>query len=54
MVKSATFGVVHLGIAFGISYTLTGDVTIAGAITLIGRLQPSVLGIEASVTQRIT
>lgn len=35
MVKSATFGVVHLGVAFGISYALTGDVAIAGAITLI-------------------
>lgn len=35
MVKSASFGVVHLGIAFGISYALTGDVAIAGAITLI-------------------
>ena len=35
MVKSASFGVVHLGVAFGISYALTGDVAIAGAITLI-------------------
>lgn len=35
MVKSASFGVVHLGIAFGVSYALTGDVAIAGAITLI-------------------
>ncbi len=35
MAKSATFGVVHLGIAFGVSYALTGSVTIAGAITLV-------------------
>ncbi|MBT9490462.1 MAG: DUF2061 domain-containing protein [Rubrivivax sp.] len=35
MAKSATFGVMHLGIAFGVSYALTGSVTIAGAITLI-------------------
>ena len=35
MLKSASFGVVHLGIAFCISYALTGDVAIAGAITLI-------------------
>lgn len=35
MVKSASFGVVHLGIAFGVGYALTGDVAIAGAITLV-------------------
>ena len=35
MVKSATFGVMHLGIAFGVSYALTGSVAIAGAITLV-------------------
>ena len=35
MAKSATFGVMHLGIAFGVSYALTGDVAIAGAITLV-------------------
>ena len=35
MIKSASFGVVHLCIAFGVSYALTGDVAVAGAITLI-------------------
>lgn len=35
MAKSATFGVMHLGIAFGVSYALTGSVTIAGAITVV-------------------
>lgn len=35
MAKSAAFGVVHLGIAFGVSYALTGSVAIAGAITLV-------------------
>ena len=35
MAKSAAFGVVHLIIAFSISYALTGSVAIAGAITLI-------------------
>jgi uncharacterized membrane protein len=35
MAKSATFGVMHLGIAFGLSYALTGDIAIAGAITLL-------------------
>ncbi|MBX3599176.1 MAG: DUF2061 domain-containing protein [Rubrivivax sp.] len=35
MAKSATFGVMHLGIAFGISFALTGDIAIAGAITFL-------------------
>jgi uncharacterized membrane protein len=35
MIKSASFGVLHLGIAFGVSYALTGSVAIAGAITLV-------------------
>lgn len=35
MAKSASFGVMHLGIAFGVSYALTGSVTVAGAITVV-------------------
>ena len=35
MAKSATFGVMHLAIAFGVSYALTGSVAVAGAITLL-------------------
>ncbi len=35
MAKSASFGVLHLGIAFGVSYALTGSIAIAGAITLV-------------------
>jgi len=35
MLKSASFGIVHLGIAFGVSYALTGDIAVAGAITLV-------------------
>lgn len=35
MAKSAAFGVMHLGIAFGVSYTLTGSWSIAGAITVV-------------------
>lgn len=35
MATSATFGVMHLGIAFGVSFALTGSVAIAGAITLV-------------------
>ena len=32
MAKSAAFGVMHLGIAFGVSYALTGSVTIAAQV----------------------
>jgi len=35
MTKSATFRVMHVGIAFGVSYSLTGSVAIAGAITFV-------------------
>ncbi len=35
MTKSAVFGVMHLGIAFTVSYALTGSITIAGAITVV-------------------
>jgi uncharacterized membrane protein len=42
MAKSATFGVMHLGIAFTLSYALTGSVAIAGAITLVEPLANTV------------
>lgn len=35
MAKSAAFGVMHLGIAFGVGYALTGSVAIAGALTIV-------------------
>ena len=35
MAKSAAFGVMHLGIAFGVGYALTGSLAIAGALTLV-------------------
>jgi uncharacterized membrane protein len=35
MAKSAIFGVMHLGIAFGVTYALTGSVAVAGAVTLV-------------------
>jgi uncharacterized membrane protein len=42
MAKTATFGVMHLGIAFSISYALTGNVAIAGAITFVEPLANTV------------
>lgn len=35
MAKSAAFGVVHLGIAFGVTYALTGNLAAAGAVMLV-------------------
>ena len=35
MAKSASFGILHLGIAFGVSLALTGNVAIAGLITVV-------------------
>jgi uncharacterized membrane protein len=42
MAKSAAFGVMHIAIAFSVSYLLTGSVAIAGAITLIEPLANTV------------
>jgi len=42
MAKSACFGVLHLGIAFGVGYVLTGSVAVAGALTLVEPLLNSV------------
>lgn len=35
MAKSAAFGVLHLGIAFSVTYALTGSVSAAGAVMLV-------------------
>jgi uncharacterized membrane protein len=35
MAKSAAFGVVHLGIAFSVSYALSGSLAVAGAVTVV-------------------
>lgn len=35
MVKTAAFGVVHLGIAFSVIFALTGNLLAASAVTLI-------------------
>jgi uncharacterized membrane protein len=35
MAKSAAFGVMHLGVAFGVSLALTGSVAVAGLITVV-------------------
>lgn len=35
MAKTASFGVMHLGIAFSVTYALTGSVSVAGAVTFV-------------------
>jgi uncharacterized membrane protein len=35
MLKSVSFGFLHLGIAFAVAYALTGSIAIAGAITFV-------------------
>jgi uncharacterized membrane protein len=35
MAKTAAFGVMHLGISFGVGYALTGSVAVAGAVALV-------------------
>ena len=35
MAKSLAFGLVHVVIAFSVSYALSGSVVVAGAITLV-------------------
>lgn len=35
MAKTLSFGVLHVGIAFGVSYALSGSVAVAGAVTLV-------------------
>lgn len=35
MAKTASFGVLHLGTSFGVTYALTGNVAVAGAVTFV-------------------
>jgi uncharacterized membrane protein len=35
MAKTLSFGIMHLGIAFSVTYALTGSLAISGAITFI-------------------
>ncbi|QPF71562.1 DUF2061 domain-containing protein [Roseateles sp. DAIF2] len=43
MSKTASFGVMHLGTAFGVTYLMTGSVAIAGAVTFVEPLVNTVL-----------
>jgi uncharacterized membrane protein len=43
MAKTASFGILHLGVSFSVGYLLTGSVAIAGAITFVEPLVNTVL-----------
>ena len=43
MAKTVSFGILHLGTSFSITYALTGSLTIAGAVTFIEPLANMVL-----------
>jgi len=35
MIKTLTFGAVHMSVAFTVAYVMTGSVTVGGAIALV-------------------
>lgn len=43
MAKTISFGILHLGTSFGVTYGLTGSITVAGAVTFIEPLANTVL-----------
>nr|WP_295078891.1 DUF2061 domain-containing protein [uncultured Roseateles sp.] len=43
MAKTATFGVLHLGTSFGVTFALTGNVAVAGAVTFVEPLVNTVM-----------
>lgn len=43
MAKTATFGMLHLGTSFGVTFALTGNVAIAGAVTFVEPLVNTVM-----------
>jgi uncharacterized membrane protein len=43
MAKTASFGVLHVGTAFGVTYAMTGNVAVAGAVTVVEPLVNTVM-----------
>ena len=35
MIKTVTFAAVHMSVAFGVAYALSGDVLVGGAIAMV-------------------
>ena len=48
--KIATYGAMHLSVAFGVAYALTGDVAISGAIAAV---EPAVQTLAYAVHERL-
>jgi len=47
--KIATYGTMHLGVAFGVAYALTGSVRLAGTIALV---EPAVQTVAYALHER--
>ena len=47
--KIATYGTMHLGVAFGVAWAMTGDARIAGAIALV---EPAVQTVAYALHER--
>jgi uncharacterized membrane protein len=47
--KIATYGTMHLGVAFGVAYALTGSVKVAGAIAMV---EPAVQTVAYALHER--
>jgi uncharacterized membrane protein len=43
MAKTATFGVLHVGTSFGVTYGITGSYTMAGVVTVVEPLVNTVM-----------
>jgi len=43
MAKTASFGVLHLGTSFTVTYALTGNLAVAGAVTFVEPLVNTVM-----------
>jgi len=43
MAKTATFGVLHLGTSFGVTFAMTGNLAVAGAVTFVEPLVNTVM-----------
>jgi len=48
--KIATYGTMHLGIAFGVAWVLTGDLAVAGAIAMV---EPAVQTVAYALHERV-
>jgi uncharacterized membrane protein len=47
--KIATYGTMHLGVAFGVAWALTGDLAVAGAIAMV---EPAVQTVAYAIHER--